>query len=257
MLERMRAVEDRSEELDRLMADPEIAADYSRVQDLAKEQAQLREVVELSRELRAIESESDDLRMMLREESDPELSELAREELAELETRWEDTEQALKLALVPKDPNDDKNVIVEIRAGTGGDEAGLFAGDLYRMYSRYAQRRNWKTEVIDLNETGIGSVKEIVFEVKGRGAYSRLKHESGVPQGTASAGHRVERQDTHVGGDRGGAAGGRRGGRPGQQRRPPDRCVPRIWARRPERPEGRHRHPNHPQADRHRSRMPG
>ena len=185
MLERMRAVEDRSEELDRLMADPEIAADYSRVQDLAKEQAQLREVVDLSRELRAILSEASDLEMMLREESDPELTELAREELAELATRREITEQALKLALVPKDPNDDKNVIVEIRAGTGGDEAGLFAGDLYRMYSRYAQRRSWKTEVIDLNETGIGSVKEIVFEVKGRGAYSRLKHESGV--------HRVQR----------------------------------------------------------------
>ena len=185
MLERMKAVEDRSEELDRMMADPEIAADYSRIQDLAKEQAQLRDVVVLSRELRAIESESDDLREMLRDESDPELTELAREELSELETRHENTEQALKLALIPKDPNDDKNVIVEIRAGTGGDEAGLFAADLYRMYSRYAQRRSWKTEVIDLNETGIGSVKEIVFEVKGKGAYSRLKHESGV--------HRVQR----------------------------------------------------------------
>lgn len=185
MLERMRAVEDRSEELDRLMADPEIAVDYSRIQELAKEQAQLREVVELSRELRAIESEANDLQMLLREESDPELTELAREELSELETRRDDTEQALKFALIPKDPNDEKNVIVEIRAGTGGDEAGLFAADLYRMYNRYAQRRSWKTEVIDLNETGIGSVKEIVFEVKGRGAYSRLKHESGV--------HRVQR----------------------------------------------------------------
>lgn len=185
MLERMRAVEDRSEELDRMMADPEIAVDYSRIQDLAKEQAQLREVVEMSRELRAIGSEANDLEMMLREESDPELTEMAREELAELETRRETTEQALKFALIPKDPNDDKNVIVEIRAGTGGDEAGLFAADLYRMYSRYAQRRSWKTEVIDLNETGIGSVKEIVFEVRGKGAYSRLKHESGV--------HRVQR----------------------------------------------------------------
>ena len=206
MLERMRAVEDRSEELDRMMADPEIAVDYSRIQELAKEQAQLRDVVELSRELRAIESEANDLEMMLREESDPELAELAREELSELETRRENTEQALKLALIPKDPNDDKNVIVEIRAGTGGDEAGLFAADLYRMYNRYAQRRNWKTEVIDLNETGIGSVKEVVFEVKGRGAYSRLKHESGV--------HRVQRvpvtessgQDSYVGGDRRSAA---------------------------------------------------
>ncbi len=185
MLERMKAVEERSEELDRMMADPEVASDYSRIQELAKEQSQLRQVVELSRELRAIQTEASDLQVMLREESDPEFAELAREELDELETRREKTEGALKLALIPKDPNDAKNVIVEIRAGTGGDEAGLFAADLYRMYNRYAQRRNWKTEVIDLNETGIGALKEIVFEVKGRGAYSRLKHESGV--------HRVQR----------------------------------------------------------------
>ena len=105
--------------------------------------------------------------------------------MAELESRRERAELKLKLALIPKDPNDEKNVIVEIRAGTGGDEAGLFAADLYRMYSRYAQRHAWKTDVIDVNETGIGAVKEIVFEVRGKGAYSRLKHESGV--------HRVQR----------------------------------------------------------------
>lgn len=185
MLERMQKVEERFEELDRLMADPELAADYTRVQQLAMEQAQLRDVVGLSRQLRTLEDEIDDLRAMLQNESDDELVELARDELSDLEARREQTELALKLALVPKDPNDDKNVIVEIRAGTGGDEAGLFAADLYRMYSRYAQRQTWKTEVIDLNETGIGAVKEIVFEVRGRGAYSRLKHESGV--------HRVQR----------------------------------------------------------------
>ena len=185
MLERMRAVEDRFEELDRLMSDPEVASDYTRVQDMAKEQANLRDVVGLARELRAIDAEVGDLRAMLREGTDEEIAQLAREEMAELESRRERTELDLKLALVPKDPNDQKNVIVEIRAGTGGDEAGLFAADLYRMYSRYAQRHDWKTDVIDLNETGIGAVKEIVFEVKGRGAYSRLKHESGV--------HRVQR----------------------------------------------------------------
>ena len=185
MLERMRKVEDRFEELDRLMADPAVSADYTRVQELAREQAQLREVVRLSRELRSAEAEIADVRVMLRNETDVEFSEFARGELAELESRRETTEHDLRLALIPKDPNDDKNVIVEIRAGTGGDEAGLFAADLYRMYSRYAQNRAWKTEVIDLNETGIGSVKEIVFEVKGKGAYSRLKHESGV--------HRVQR----------------------------------------------------------------
>ena len=185
MLERMRAVEDRFEELDRLMSDPEVASDYTRVQDMAKEQANLRDVVGLARELRAIDAEVGDLRAMLREGTDEEIAQLAREEMAELESRRERTELDLKLALVPKDPNDQKNVIVEIRAGTGGDEAGLFAADLYRMYSRYAQRHDWKTDVIDLNETGIGAVKEIVFEVRGRGAYSRLKHESGV--------HRVQR----------------------------------------------------------------
>ena len=185
MLERMRAVEDRFEELDRLMADPEVTSDYTRVQEMAKEQANLRDVVGLAREMRAIDAEADDVRAMLREESDEEIAQLAREEMAELESRRERTELKLKLALIPKDPNDEKNVIVEIRAGTGGDEAGLFAADLYRMYSRYAQRHAWKTDVIDVNETGIGAVKEIVFEVRGKGAYSRLKHESGV--------HRVQR----------------------------------------------------------------
>ena len=185
MLERMRAVEDRFEELDRLMADPEVTSDYTRVQEMAKEQANLRDVVGLAREMRAIDAEVVDVRSMLREESDEEIAQLAREEMAELESRRERTELKLKLALIPKDPNDEKNVIVEIRAGTGGDEAGLFAADLYRMYSRYAQRHAWKTDVIDVNETGIGAVKEIVFEVRGKGAYSRLKHESGV--------HRVQR----------------------------------------------------------------
>ena len=185
MLERMRAVEDRFEELDRMMADPDVASDYTRVREMAKEQANLRNVVSLARELRGIDTEVDDVRAMLREESDEEIAQLAREEMAELEARRERTELELKLALIPKDPNDEKNVIVEIRAGTGGDEAGLFAADLYRMYSRYAQRQRWKTDVIDMNETGIGAVKEIVFEVRGKGAYSRLKHESGV--------HRVQR----------------------------------------------------------------
>lgn len=185
MLERMKKVEERFEELDRMMAQPEIAADYIRVEALARERAQLSEVVGVAREIRSIDGEAAGLRAMLRDESDEELAEMAREELAALQSRRESAETALKLALVPKDPNDDKNVIVEIRAGTGGDEAGLFAADLFRMYARYAQRRAWKTDVIDLNETGIGSVKEIVFEVRGRGAYSRLKRESGV--------HRVQR----------------------------------------------------------------
>ena len=181
----MRTIEDRYDEIDRLMADPEVAVDYTRIERLAREQAQMREVVELSRAARSLSSEMDDLREMLRDEDDAELAEMVRDELAELETRYAATERDLKLALVPKDPNDEKNVIVEIRAGTGGDEAGLFASDLFRMYTRYAQRRRWNADVVDINETGIGALKEVVFEVKGKGAYSRLKHESGV--------HRVQR----------------------------------------------------------------
>ena len=181
----MRTIEDRYDEIDRLMADPEVAVDYTRIERLAREQAQMREVVEFSRAARSLSSEMDDLREMLRDEDDAELAEMARDEIAELETRYAATELSLKLALVPKDPNDEKNVIVEIRAGTGGDEAGLFAADLYRMYTRYAQRRRWSADVVDINETGIGAFKEVVFEVKGKGAYSRLKHESGV--------HRVQR----------------------------------------------------------------
>ena len=181
----MRTIEDRYDEIDRLMADPEVAVDYTRIERLAREQAQMRDVVELSRAARSLSSEMDGLREMLRDEDDAELAEMARDELAELETRYEATERDLKLALVPKDPNDEKNVIVEIRAGTGGDEAGLFASDLFRMYTRYAQRQRWSADVVDINETGIGALKEVVFEVKGKGAYSRLKHESGV--------HRVQR----------------------------------------------------------------
>ena len=128
---------------------------------------------------------SREVRTLLGAESDDEFADLARAELSDLEKRLEKVEQDLRLELVPRDPSDDKNVIMEIRAGTGGDEAGLFAADIYRMYSRYAQRCGWKTDVIDASQTGIGAIKEIVFEIKGQGAYSRLKYEMGV--------HRVQR----------------------------------------------------------------
>ncbi len=185
MLERLAGVERRYAELDELMADPEVSVDYTRIQDLAKEQAGIRTLVELSREYRSTLQQLDDVRILLREESDGDMAQLAREEEQELRASIERIEAALRVELIPKDPNDEKNVIVEIRAGTGGDEAGLFASDLYRMYTRYAQRNGWQTEVIDVNQTGLGAIKEIVFELRGRGAYSRLKHESG--------GHRVQR----------------------------------------------------------------
>ena len=185
MLERLSSVEEKYEELNKLLADPEVVADYTKVQQYAKEQSVMREVVELAREYREVIKEISELRDMVRSESDPELLSLAKDEQATLEGKKENAEERLRRALVPKDPNDDKNVIIEIRAGTGGEEAGLFAQNLYRMYSRLAQRLNWNLEVINSNSTGIGGLKEITFQVGGDQAYSKLKHESGV--------HRVQR----------------------------------------------------------------
>ncbi len=185
MLDRLDAVEQRYSEIERLLSDPEVATDYSRVQKLLKEQASIKDLALLVRQYRKVTSELEDARSMLRSESDPDLATLAREEVERLEERKARLDQDLRLALLPRDPNDQKDVIMEIRAGTGGEEAGLFAADLFRMYSRYAQRKGWQIEVVDSNQTGLGAIKEIIFQVKGRGAYSRLKHESGV--------HRVQR----------------------------------------------------------------
>ncbi len=183
--DRLAAIETRFEELTNEMGRPEVAGNYERLQALAKERAGLEQIVTLYRDYRSAERSLADARDLLADGSDPELADLARDEVATLTSRSEELEGKLKRALLPKDPHDDRNVIVEIRAGTGGDEAGLFAADLYRAYSRYADRRNWKIEVISLHETGIGGFKEIIFEVRGEGAYSRLKYESGV--------HRVQR----------------------------------------------------------------
>ena len=188
MLERLSSVEEKYEELNKLLADPEVVADYTKVQQYAKEQSVMREVVELAREYREVIKEISDLKDMLRSESDPEILSLAKDEQVTLEGKQKEAEERLRKALVPKDPNDDKNVIIEIRAGTGGEEAGLFASNLYRMYSRLAQRLNWNLEIIDSNSTGIGGLKEIIFQVRGDQAYSKLKHESGV--------HRVQRVPT-------------------------------------------------------------
>ncbi len=188
MLNRLTSIEERYDEIDNLMADPEVSVDFTRIQTLAKEQATLRNIVQLSRELRGIMQQVEETTSIIHEESDAEMLAFAKEEVAELEKRKTKVEENLQVALVPKDPNDDKNVIMEIRAGAGGDEAGLFAADLYRMYQRYAQRMGWKIEVIEANETGLGALKEIIFGVKGVGAYSHLRFESG--------GHRVQRIPT-------------------------------------------------------------
>ena len=185
MLEKLAHVEERYEELNTVLSDPDIASDYVRANEYAQERAELEEVVNTYRRYRQVQEELSDTRSLLQENLGSEMSELALEEIASLEDEAEDLEQELRAFLLPKDPNDEKNVIVEIRAGTGGEEAALFAGDLYRMYSRYAENKGWKTQILSSSSTGIGGFKEVIFLVEGKGAYSHLQYESGV--------HRVQR----------------------------------------------------------------
>jgi peptide chain release factor 1 len=184
MFDRLEAIEQRFDDLTEEMARPEVAGDYEKLQSLARERASIEQVVSLYREWRANAHALEQARAVVGD-SDPEMSALAKEEVESLAAARASLEAKLKRALVPKDPRDDRDVIVEIRAGTGGDEAALFAADLFRMYSRYADRRKWTVEVLSANQIGIGGFKEVVFEVHGAGAYSRLKYESGV--------HRVQR----------------------------------------------------------------
>jgi len=184
MFDRLEATEQRYDDLIEEMARPEVSGDYERLQVIAKERASIEQVVALYRDWKANARAIEEARFVLAD-SDPEMAAMAKEELEALAAKRAELEARLRRALVPKDPRDDRDVIVEIRAGTGGDEAALFAADLYRMYTRYADRRRWTVEVMSMNEIGIGGVKEVVFEVHGEGAYSRLKYESGV--------HRVQR----------------------------------------------------------------
>ena len=185
MLDRLERIEQRYLEIDRQMSRPEVASDLKQLQELAQERSGLEDVVAKYRELKKASKELEDVKSMHIAGTDEEMTALVKQEVASLESQQERLLGELKLALLPKDPNDEKDIIVEIRAGAGGEEAGLFAADLFRMYSRYAQTKGWGMDVISVNESGIGGIKEIIFEVKGRGAYSRLKYESGV--------HRVQR----------------------------------------------------------------
>jgi peptide chain release factor 1 len=184
MQDKLRAIEERFEAITNEMADPDVISDYQKLQALAKERASLDDVVSIYRALRRAEDQIEEAKS-LQTGNDEDLSRLAREELATLEPERERLEQDLKRALIPADPRDGRDVIVEIRAGTGGEEASLFASDLYRMYARYAENKRWPVEVLSSSESEKGGFKEVVFEVHGRGAYSRLKYESG--------GHRVQR----------------------------------------------------------------
>ncbi|PWH14701.1 MAG: peptide chain release factor 1 [Ardenticatenia bacterium] len=185
MRDRLAAVEARYEELNNLMADPQVATNPERLRRYSQEVAELEELVQLYRHYRRIDAQLEQARALLDDSPDEEMTTLAHEEIERLTGEEEVVVNRLRRLLLPKDPNDEKDVIIEIRAGTGGEEAALFAADLYRMYSRYAERRRWKTEILSSHPTGIGGFKEIIFEVQGRGAYSWLKYESGV--------HRVQR----------------------------------------------------------------
>ena len=191
-LKKLDGVEKRFEELTAKLADPAVVGDREKFTQIAREHAELSEIVNTYREYKKVLSEIEGNKELL-EDSDEELVRLAREELKQLEARREELEKRLMLLLLPKDPNDEKNIMLEIRAGTGGEEAALFAADLFRMYSRYAERKGWEVEILDVNPTGLGGFKEIIALIKGRGAYSRLKYESGV--------HRVQRiPETESGG---------------------------------------------------------
>ena len=181
------------EELMLMLGDPDVTQDTKRFTRLMKEQADLAPNVEAYKQYKQAKQDVEDSLALLEEENDEEMREMAKEELSDARKRIEDLEHELKILLLPKDPNDDKNIILEIRAGAGGDEAALFAAELYRMYSNYADSQRWKVEIVSLNENGIGGFKEVVAMVTGKGAYSKLKYESGV--------HRVQRvPETESGG---------------------------------------------------------
>ena len=185
MWDRLEQIEKHYEELDRQLARLEIATDLKQLQTLAQDKAEIEDLVIKYRAYRATARELEDTKAMLHGALDGEMSALVKQEIEKLEAKLERQLDGLKTALAPKDASDEKDIIMEIRAGAGGDEAGLFAADLFRMYSRYAQDKGWAVDIIDSNESGIGGFKEIIFEIKGRGVFSRLKYERGV--------HRVQR----------------------------------------------------------------
>src|SRR5690625_3003097 len=185
MLERLQSLENRYNKLNELLSDPDIASDPNKLRDYSKEQSDLEEAVQAYQEYKNNATEIADAKEMLADDLDEDMLEMVKAEIDELTERNEQLEESMKVLLLPKDPNDDKNVIMEIRAAAGGDEAALFAGDLYRMYSRFAEANRWKTEVIEANSTGVGGYKEIIFMIHGKGAFSKLKFENGA--------HRVQR----------------------------------------------------------------
>ncbi len=185
MYENLEVFEKKYLELEKDMIDPEVLSNSSQYQKVAKEHAELQDIVLKYRQYKSATEELESTRALYEEKLDPEMREMVNEEIRGLEKQIAKIDDEIKILLVPKDENDDKNVIIEIRGGAGGDEAALFAGVLFRMYTRYAERRNWKVDIMNSNEIGIGGYKEVIFMIQGKGAFSRLKYESGV--------HRVQR----------------------------------------------------------------
>ena len=184
IFDKLEEVVDRFQEVEGLLSDPSVLADQKKFRDLTREHAELAEPVEVYRRYRQVQQEIEDNRELMRDD-DPDMREMAREELPVLEKECEELAEKLTLLMLPKDPNDGKNIILEIRAGTGGDEAALFAGDLFRAYSRYAEKHRWKVEIMSSSESGVGGFKEVIAMISGENVYSRLKYESGT--------HRVQR----------------------------------------------------------------
>ncbi|MBA2175258.1 peptide chain release factor 1 [Halobacillus locisalis] len=193
MIERLQTLEDRYEKLNELLSDPEVISDTNKLREYSKEQSGLQETVAAYREYKEVTEQLSDAKAMLEDKLDDDMAEMVKEEINELSEQKHELEERLKILMLPKDPNDDKNVIMEVRGAAGGDEAALFAGDLYRMYARYAEMQGWKTEVIEANTNDVGGYKEIIFMVSGERAYSKLKFENGA--------HRVQRvPETESGG---------------------------------------------------------
>ena len=185
IFDKLDSIVERYHEIEDTMGRPEVAADYEQIQNLARERASLENLVQIAEKHQQLLQEQADLRALIEEGGDPDLVQMAREELGTAEETLEELSQSLKVALLPKDPNDERDVIVEVRSGTGGQEASIFAGDLYRMYTRYAQLQGWQVDIMDSNPSDQGGFNKIVFEIQGRGAFSHLKYERGV--------HRVQR----------------------------------------------------------------
>ena len=194
MFDRLGAVEERYEKLTELLCDPDVMSDPNKLREYSKEQSDMEETVQAYREYKLVTEQLKDAKGMLEEKLDDEMKEMVKMEIDELSTRKQEIEDRLHVLLLPKDPNDEKNVIVEIRGAAGGDEAALFAGDLFRMYSRFAEKLGYKVEILEANYSDLGGFKEVIFAVKGKGAYSKLKYESGA--------HRVQRIPTTESGGR-------------------------------------------------------